>query len=199
ACDANAYAQLVRNAVADSVRRQVESGVDIVTDGEQGKIGFFAYVNERLTGFDPRPGRFAMFEAEVRAFPEYYDQYFRQAMLGGGVAPMTPMVCTGPVSYRGQEALQRDIDNLKAALAGVQPTEVFMPAVAPSGVGSNEYYRSDEEYLSAVADALHTEYQAIVDAGFLVQIDDPFLTDVYSYSTLGEVERRKTAELYVEA
>jgi 5-methyltetrahydropteroyltriglutamate--homocysteine methyltransferase len=76
---------------------------------------------------------------------------------------------------------------------------VFMPAVAPSGVGSNEHYRTDEEYLKAVAEALRVEYQAIVDAGFVVQIDDPFLTDVYSYSSLSAADRRKTAELYVEA
>ena len=109
------------------------------------------------------------------------------------------MVCTGPVTYQGQEALQRDIDNLKAALAGVNPEAVFMPAVAPSGVGTNEYYRTEEEYLHAVAEALRTEYQAIVNAGFLVQIDDPFLTDVYSDSSLNNTEKRKKAEMYVEA
>src|SRR5581483_552490 len=198
--DADAYARRVREAVADVVRRQGECGIDVITDGEQGKTGFFAYVKERLTGFEPRPGeRLKLFAAEVEAFPEYYEQYFSQAMLGGAIAPTVPMVCTGPISYRGQEALQRDIDNLKAALVGVQPAEVFMPAVAPSGVGSNEYYRDADEYLHAVAEAMHTEYQAIVDAGFLVQIDDPFLTDVYSYSHLDAAERRKTAERYVEA
>src|ERR687886_563069 len=103
----------------------------------------------------PRPGeRHKLFAAEVDAFPEYYEQYFGRAMLGGTVAPVVPLVCTGPISYRAQEALQRDIDNLKAALAGVQAAEVFMPAVAPSGVGRNKYYRSDEEYLFAVADAM---------------------------------------------
>jgi 5-methyltetrahydropteroyltriglutamate--homocysteine methyltransferase len=120
-------------------------------------------------------------------------------MQGGRVVPVAPVVCTGPVTYRGQEALRRDIENLKAALAGVQAEEVFMPAVAPDGVGSNAYYRSEEEYLAAVADALHTEYQAIHDAGFLVQIDDPFLTELFSYSSLDLAERRKTAERYVEA
>jgi 5-methyltetrahydropteroyltriglutamate--homocysteine methyltransferase len=109
------------------------------------------------------------------------------------------MVCTGPVSYRGQPAIQRDIDNLKAALEGLSPTEVFMPAVSPSGVGSNEFYASEEQYLHAVADALRTEYQAIVDAGFLLQVDDPFLTDLYSYSTEPQAERRRRAEIDVEA
>jgi 5-methyltetrahydropteroyltriglutamate--homocysteine methyltransferase len=200
AYDPDAYARRIRSAVAETVRKQVESGIDILTDGEQGKSGFFAYVSERLTGFEPRPGTgVTLFAAEVAAFPEYYKQYFSQAMLGGSVAPIVPLVCTGPVSYRGQEALRRDIDNLKAAVADLAPEAVFMPAVAPSGVGTNEYYRTEEEYLHAVAEAMHTEYQAIVDAGFLLQIDDPFLTDVYSDASLNAAEKRKKAELYVEA
>ena len=198
--DPDAYARRVRSAVADTVRKQVESGIDIPTDGEQGKLGFFAYVSERLTGFEPRSGASrTLFAAEVAAFPEYYRQYFSQAMLGGSVVPMVPLMCTGPVSYRGHEAVRRDIENLKAALEGVKPKGVFMPAVAPSGAGRNEYYRTEEEYLHAVAEALHAEYHAIADAGFIVQIDDPFLTDIYSYSSLGPTERRKTAEMYVEA
>lgn len=198
--DHDAYARRIRSAVAETVRKQVESGIDIPTDGEQGKPGFFAYVSERLSGFEPRPDKsFTLFAAEVAAFPEYYKQYFSQAMLGGTVAPMVPLVCTGPVSYRGQEAVRRDIDNLKTALQGLKAEDVFMPAVAPSGVGMNEHYRTEEEYMHAVAEAMHTEYQAIVDAGFVVQIDDPFLTDIYSYSPLNAAERRKTGEIYVEA
>ena len=198
--DRDAYAASVRKAVADVVRQQVECGIDIPTDGEQSKPGFFAYVNERLAGFEARPGpRSAMFQTEVEAFPEYYKQYFSTAMLGVTLAPLVPFVCTGPVSYRGQEAVQRDIENLKAALRGYEPADVFMPAVAPSGVGKNEYYGSDKEYMHAVAEALSSEYRAIVDAGFLLQIDDPFLTELYSYSPLSAAEKRRTAENYVEA
>ncbi len=198
--DHETYARRVRSAVAEIVRKQVESGIDIPSDVEQGKPGFFTYVSERLTGFAPKPDvSFTLFAAEVAAFPEYYKQYFSQAMLGGSIAPLVPLVCTGPVSYQGQEAVRRDIDNLKAAIEGVKPEDVFMPAIAPSGVGRNEYYRTEEEYLHAVAEAMHTEYQAIVDAGFLVQIDDPFLTDVYSDPSLSAAERRKTAEMYVAA
>jgi len=109
------------------------------------------------------------------------------------------MVCTGAVTYQGQEELQRDIDNLKSALKGVNPEAVFMPAVAPSGVGTNEYYQNEEDYLYAVAEALRTEYLAIVDAGFLVQIDDPFLTDVFSDSSLSSTDKHKKAELFVAA
>jgi 5-methyltetrahydropteroyltriglutamate--homocysteine methyltransferase len=198
--DPEAYDARVRSAVADIVRQQVECGIDIPTDGEQGKQGFFAYVNQRLAGFEPKPGpRPAMFQAEVEAFPEYYKQYFSTAMLGVTIAPLVQFVCTGPISYRGQEAVRRDIENLKAALRGSEPANAFMPAVAPSGVGKNDYYRTEEEYLHAVAEALRTEYLAIVDAGFLLQIDDPFLTELYSYSALSADARRKTGETYVEA
>src|SRR5215510_4900965 len=184
-CDLEVYAGRVRSAVAEAVQKQIEAGIDVPTDGEQGKPGFFTYVSERLAGFEPKPGAaFSLFAAEVAAFPEYYKEYFSQAMLGGAIAPMVPLVCTGPVSYRGQEAVRQDIDNLKAALAGTKPAAVFMPALAPSGVGQHEYYRSEEEYLQAVAEAMHTEYRAIIDAGFLVQIDDPFLTDVYDDPSL---------------
>jgi 5-methyltetrahydropteroyltriglutamate--homocysteine methyltransferase len=198
--DAEAYAARVRSAVGESVRQQIECGIDVPTDGEQSKPGFFTYVTERLAGFEARSGpRVAMFQAEVETFPEYYKQYFSSAMLGVTLTPMVPFVCTGPVSYCGQSAVANDIENLKAALGGLEPADVFMPAVAPSGVGKNEYYASDQEYMHAVAEALSSEYRAIVDAGFLLQIDDPFLTELYSYSPLSAAERRKTAENYVEA
>jgi 5-methyltetrahydropteroyltriglutamate--homocysteine methyltransferase len=198
--DADIYAARIQSAVAEMVRQQVECGIDIPTDGEQSKPGFFAYVSERLAGFEPRPGpRPAMFEAEVEAFPEYYQQYFSTAMLGVTIAPLVRFVCAGPVSYRGQAAVRRDIGNLKAALRGFEPADVFMPAVAPSGVGKNEYYATDQEYMYAVAEALNEEYRAIVDAGFLLQIDDPFLTELYSYSPLSAADKRSTGENYVEA
>jgi len=198
--DAGAWDARVRSAVAESVHQQAENGVDVLTDGEQGKRGFFAYVNERLGGFEERPGtRTPGWEAEVNDFPEYYEQYFRVAMQGGSVAPRAPVVCVAPVVYQGQEAIGRDIDNLRAAVAGLDAAEVFMPAVAPSGVGANEYYRTEEEFLFAVADALHTEYQAIVDAGFILQVDDPFLTDIYSYVPQDDATRRRRAALFVDS
>ena len=197
--DPETYDRRVQSAVAEIVRKQVESGIDIPTDGEQGKLGFFAYVSERLTGFEPRPNaNLSSFPAEVEAFPEYYKQYFGRAMFGGAIAPIVPLVCVKPVSYRGQEAIDRDIDILKTALTEVNPDEVFMPAVAPSGVGRNEYYPTEEEYIYAVAEAMHTEYQAIVDAGFVVQIDDPWLMEIYSDPSLNAPERGKQAEMYVE-
>jgi 5-methyltetrahydropteroyltriglutamate--homocysteine methyltransferase len=174
--------------------------VDIVSDGEQGKAGFFLYIRERLTGFEPRLGAGRKpFAAEVDAFPEYYKQYFSQAMMGGSIMPTVPVVCRAPITYRGHNALLRDLENLRAAREGMQYEDVFVPAVAPSGAGTNEYYRTEEEYLFAVANAMHVEYKLIVDAGFMVQVDDPFLTDIYSYSSGSEAEKAKKAEIYVEA
>ncbi|HUI79018.1 MAG TPA: cobalamin-independent methionine synthase II family protein [Bryobacteraceae bacterium] len=198
--DEQAYASRVKSAVAEIVRQQTGAGVDIPTDGEQGKLGFFAYVSERLAGFEPRPNaNFPRFTAETEAFPEYYKQYMSQAMTGGSVSPIIPMVCTGPVSYRGLDAVRRDIENLKAALSGVAVEDVFMPSVAPSGVGFNEYYPTEEAYFEAVGEAMRTEYHAIVDAGFVLQIDDPFLTEIFSRPSMSVAERGKSAELWVEA
>ena len=198
--DETEYADAVRDAVSDAVRQQVGHGIDVVTDGEQGKIGFFRYIADRLDGFEarPRPGP-SGFGAEVDDFPEYYEQYFRRAMMGGAIAPAVGLVCVGPVTYRGQAAIQRDIDNLAAATRGSEVEDIFMPSVAPSGVGRNEYYDSDEDYLFAVADALATEYRAIVDGGFVLQVDDPWLTELFSYSGLPKDECRERGELYVAA
>jgi 5-methyltetrahydropteroyltriglutamate--homocysteine methyltransferase len=198
--DEVSYQRRVRDAVAECVRCQADTGIDIVCDGEQSKSGFFTYARERLDGFEPRPDRArTSFAAEVAAFPEYYEQYFRTAMTGGAVAPVVPLVCTGPIRYRGETALQRDIANLKAELVGVAHVAAFMPAVAPSGVGENEYYNSDEAFFHAVGAALHAEYQAIVDAGFILQIDDPFLSDLFGDPSFDDAQRRRRAEIYVAA
>ena len=198
--DVAAYDARVRTAVEDIVRKQAECGLDVLTDGEMSKPGFFLYVKERLDGFEPRLGKGpALFAAERAAFPEYYEEYFKRAMLGGGVAPIAPMFCIGPVRYKGEAALRKDLDNLKSALAKVKHVEAFVPAVAPSGVGQNDYYKSDEEFLFAVADALRTEYRAIVDAGFIVQVDDPFLSDIFVEPGLDDAQKNKKAQLYVEA
>jgi 5-methyltetrahydropteroyltriglutamate--homocysteine methyltransferase len=196
----DAYDARVKRAVAEIVRQQADCGLDVLADGEMSKPGFFVYVNERLEGFEPRPGKGpALFAAERAAFPEYYEDYFKRAMLGGAVAPIAPMFCVGPVRYKGEAALRKDLDNLKAALAGTPHVEAFVPAVSPSGVGQNDYYKSDEEYLFAVAEALANEYRAIVDAGFLVQIDDPFLADIFAEPGLDDAQKRRKAQSYVEA
>jgi 5-methyltetrahydropteroyltriglutamate--homocysteine methyltransferase len=203
AYDQMAYAGRVRRAVADVVRQQVEAGVDIVCDGEQGKPGFFAYVSERLTGFEPRqttapPGPWAG-SREALAFPEFYQGYARGRP--GSVAAPFGMVCTGPIAYKGQAALRTDVDNLKAALQGLQPEEVFMPAISPTNIEGprpNEYYPSQEAYLYAIAEAMREEYHTIVEAGFLLQVDDPRLVSYYgSNPGVSLQECLKWAELRV--
>lgn len=98
----------IAEAVAEAVRRQVECGIDIVTDGEFSKPGFFTYVQERLEGFEVRPDqKLTLFRQEVAAFPEYYAQYFKEAMLGGTLVPVVPVVCVGPIRYRGERLYRR--------------------------------------------------------------------------------------------
>jgi 5-methyltetrahydropteroyltriglutamate--homocysteine methyltransferase len=200
--DQNAYASTLKKAVTDAVRKQVECGIDIVTDGEFSKPGFFTYIRERLEGFESRPDtKMKLFEQEVAAFPEYYAEYFKAAMLGGALVKLAPVVCVGPVKYRGQKLLEIDIANVKdaAKATGVPDHHVFLPATAPSGVGANEYYKSDEEYFHALAAELSKEYRAIVDAGILVQIDDPFLPDIFFEPGLDDAQKKRRAQIYVEA
>jgi 5-methyltetrahydropteroyltriglutamate--homocysteine methyltransferase len=198
--DQEIYAERISAAVAEIVRKQADSGIDIVTDGEQGKLGFSAYVSERLAGYEARSGAIdsAEFAEEVAAFPEYYERYFGEAMHGGAVAKIDPVVCTGPISYKGVDALNQDIANLKAAVQNVDKEDVFMPAVAPGGVGGNEYYPTEEEYMQAVGEAMRTEYKSITDAGFVVQIDDPWMTVVHGDGSLSVAERLRKIELAVE-
>jgi 5-methyltetrahydropteroyltriglutamate--homocysteine methyltransferase len=201
--DQDANRQRVRSAVTEIVAEQTARGIDVVSDGEQSKPGFFLYVRERLAGFEPKTPKsvaWKQWAAEVAAFPEYYEQYFSRRMMGGSIVPRTPMVCTGPISYRGEDAVRADIENLKAALGGKKFEEAFMPAVAPSAIGVNEFYKSEEAYLEALGHALRVEYTAIVEAGFVLQIDDPWLTEVHSQDpSLSPRERRKIAARSVEA
>ncbi|HLI21773.1 MAG TPA: cobalamin-independent methionine synthase II family protein [Stellaceae bacterium] len=199
--DEASFAATLRRSVEESVRQQAACGIDYVTDGEFSKPGFFSYIQARLDGFEPRNHRFPMFEKEVAAFPEYYAEYFKAAMLGGAAVPMVPMVCVGPVKYKGEALVQTDIANVKAAAkaAGVREDHIFLPATAPSGVGRNEYYKSDEEFFHALAAELGKEYHAIADAGLIVQIDDPFLPDIFVAPDLDEKQMKRRAEIYVDA
>jgi 5-methyltetrahydropteroyltriglutamate--homocysteine methyltransferase len=122
-------------------------------------------------------------------------------MSGGALIPITPVVCVGPVKYRGDKLLQVDIENVKAAAkaAGISSNHVFLPATAPSGVGINEYYKSDEKYFQALAAELNKEYRAIVAAGILVQVDDPFLPDIFVEPGLDDKQKKRKARIYVEA
>ncbi len=198
--DEKAFADKLSKSVEEMVRLQVDAGIDIVADGEMSKPGHAVYINDRLEGFEPRPDKdLNVYREEREAFPEYYEEYFKRAMLGGAIAASAPMCCVGPVRYVGHEALQTDIENLRAAVDKFGCAEAFMPSAAVTGVGFNEYYETEEAYLFAVADALAEEYKAIVDAGFLLQVDDPFLPNVYMDKSLDEKERTKKASMYVDA
>ncbi len=200
--DESEFQAKLSQAVLDTVKRQVECGIDIVTDGEFSKPGFFTYIQQRLEGYETRPNqKLILFQQEVNAFPEYYAEYFKTAMSGGALIPITPVVCVGPVKYRGEKLVQVDIDNVKAAAkaAGIPANHVFLPATAPSGVGINEYYKSDEEYFQALAAELNKEYRAIVAAGLLVQVDDPFLPDIFFEPGLDDAQKKRRAQIYVEA
>jgi 5-methyltetrahydropteroyltriglutamate--homocysteine methyltransferase len=205
AVDEAVFAARVTGAVADTVRRQVEAGIDIVADGEQGRVGFIPYVNERLNGIEPSPAaataNYWWESREYKAFPEFYAW---TASLPGtaGQTGRTRWVCTGPVSYKGHAALNRDIDNLKAALEGQRHEEAFMPAVSPSNLANwnrNEHYKTEEEYLYALADALREEYKAIIDAGLVLQVDDPLFASYYVMHPEATIaECRKWAAARVE-
>lgn len=178
--DQQAYAARVQSAVAEVVRKQVECGIDIVTDGELSKTSFSAYAYERLTGFElpqAMPGQSPQQARRDRTlFPEYYEEYQRTLP-----ATAAPVVCTAPISYRGQAAVTMDIEHLKAALQELQVEEAFLPAIAPGSFArfQNQYYPTDEAFLMAIAEAMREEYKAIVEAGFILQIDDPGLPDTW--------------------
>ena len=192
------YQERVSRAVAEIVKQQVDAGIDIVGDGEVSKAGFFVYVRERLSGLTPATGeKFVLYEAEKNAFPEYYEEYFKRAMMGGNVAPVAPIDATGPVSYIGHDQLQRDLANLRRAVDAVKCEGAFVPATAPSGVGRNKYYKDDEAFFFALGDALRTEYLAIVDAGFDLQVDDPFLSDIFGDPKLDAKHRKRKADIFV--
>ncbi|MFL5051177.1 MAG: epoxyalkane--coenzyme M transferase [Xanthobacteraceae bacterium] len=199
AFDPPANAARLRAAVNEIVKKQIELELDVIDDGEFGKPSFVSYVNERLGGFEvdpsPSPSPWAG-SREAASFPEFYGEIHVASR-------QHHMVCTAPITYRGQKQLQRDIDNLKAALQGVSPADVFMPAISPSNVEDwqkNAYYKTQEEFLFAIAEAMREEYQAIVDAGFLVQIDDPRLVTYYMLRPDSTIEQcRRWAEVRVEA
>jgi 5-methyltetrahydropteroyltriglutamate--homocysteine methyltransferase len=176
AYDQAAYETCLKESVADVVGHQAEVGIDVVSDGEYGKaISWNQYVIERLSGFELRsipPGyRPGIPGADRTRFKDFY------AELDGREPMANPrmVACVGPVKYIGQAIVQRDIDNFKAALKGRKVEEAFMPVVAPSSVTpdrKDEYYKGEEDWLEAVTAAMRTEYKMIVDAGFILQIDD---------------------------
>jgi len=202
--DEKELAAEVRSTVEQTVKRQAELGLDIVSDGEMSKPSFLTYIVERLGGVEATAEPFGNPWAgsrENNAFPEYYAW---EASLGLSPASSAKrIICTGPLVYKGQRQVQSDIDTFKAALAKVKVEEAFLPAISPSNVEfwiKNKHYKTDEEYIFALAGALHDEYKAIADAGLLLQIDDPRLVTQYVFdASLSLPDYRKWAEIRVEA
>jgi 5-methyltetrahydropteroyltriglutamate--homocysteine methyltransferase len=181
--DERAYDACLTASVADIVRRQAEAGIDVVSDGEFGKsISWSQYVLERLSGFERRP-----FEPGANTFQrgadrEKFAEFYAELDAREGVSTTMDSVCIGPIIYTGQAALQRDIDNFKAALTTTKIAEAFLPVAAPASVipdRKNEYYKSDEDLVRAIGEAMRTEYRMIVDAGFLLQLDDARAATTY--------------------
>jgi 5-methyltetrahydropteroyltriglutamate--homocysteine methyltransferase len=208
--DEQAFEARLPSAVADIVRQQAEHGLDVIDDGEVGKPGFILYAEERLSGFEQREvpdsklaraSHYLAGSREFLAFPEYYHPETATSSGMEGERPRES-VCTGPITYKGHKQLQRDIANFKAALARVNVGEAFLPAVSPNQIGyrrPNEHYRTTEEYELAIAEALREEYKTIVDAGLLLQIDDPQLVTHYMRNPELSIEDyRRWAEQHVE-
>ncbi len=195
------YAERLRNAVADVVRRQAEVGIDIVNDGEFGKDSWATYILARISGFEHRPDQLRQLEwlgRERETFAEFLAEAFPRAMTG-----VPTEACVGPIRYRGHDVLNRAIDSLTGALHGVRASEAFMTAVAPGSTaydGVNEFYSSERDYVFAIAEALREEYRAIHAAGLIVQVDDPVLANMYDALTSQSAARyREWAQLRVDA
>ena len=180
--DRPGYEATLREQVFDIVRRQAEAGIDVVSDGECSKPSFRAYLTERLGGFEARipeggipvPGPADPNGRDAGMFPDYYEGLREHSPFAHAVR-VAPRVCVGPIRYIGQEPLRRDLKNLKDAMSAAGAEEGFVPASSPVPVDGNEHYRSQEDYFAAYGEAMREEYRTILDAGLLLQIDDPRL------------------------
>jgi 5-methyltetrahydropteroyltriglutamate--homocysteine methyltransferase len=197
-------AERTREAVAEVVQKQIECGVDIVNDGELGKSNFSRYTRERVSGFVERAPNAdfkptSIFGRDMIEFRDYFNRGGRTAI--GHHARV--FYCVEPLTYIGQDEVKADIENLTAALQGKKFEEVFLPAIAPGTMEhwmKNEYYPTAEAYLFAIAEAMHEEYKAIVDAGFILQIDDPDLADAWQmHPEMSLADYRKYQEMRIDA
>lgn len=192
--DPGVFDATVRQAVADVVKRQAEVGITVLNDGEQSKISYATYVKDRLDGFEGAETVVQMV-VEARDFPEYAARRTP--------APIKRPTCSGPIKWKDFSSTQKDIDNLKAATRGVKAADVFMTAASPGVIAlflRNRYYPSEEEYLYAIADVMKREYNAIVRAGFLLQVDCPDLAMGWNtqFAELSLEEFKKVVALHVE-
>jgi 5-methyltetrahydropteroyltriglutamate--homocysteine methyltransferase len=210
--DYEAILPLVRESMVGVLKQQTEAGIDVVSDGELGKIGFgLAYYGKRLTGLASRPvqpGEAAIMSGNTGERIEFAE-FYEQLRFGGGAAANRPAqraICNGPISFIGQDLVKADIEIFKSALAGagLEVEDAFMCVLAPGWLEHffyNEYYPDDEAYLFALADAINVEYKAVVDAGFILQLDDPGLPDTYDMIVPNPSieEYRKFAQVRIDA
>jgi 5-methyltetrahydropteroyltriglutamate--homocysteine methyltransferase len=190
----------VRDAVAETVRKQVAAGVDVINDGEMSKVGYSTYVKDRLTGFEGESISMLGTLADIKDFPEYGARLFSQS----AAAAIKMPACNGAIQYRDTHDLEIDVANLQAATARVKAEEVFMSAASPGVISvflANHHYATRDAYLGALADAMRTEYEAIHRAGFLLQVDCPDLAmnRHMQFADLKTSEFRKRAGAQVEA
>jgi 5-methyltetrahydropteroyltriglutamate--homocysteine methyltransferase len=208
--DAEALERRIAGAIAAAVRRQTALGLDVVNDGEHGRASFATYANTRIGGLERvmRPPRHvSRATRDSLEFPAVYEEmrkmFGARRALTGKPEDAVSLVCTGPIRYVGRAQVEADIAHLKAATAGVPAEEVFVTAISPTNLEmyfENRYYQSDEEYLFALAEAMRDEYRAIVDAGFVLQVDDPRLITHYNREpALTLEENRRFIEQRVEA
>jgi 5-methyltetrahydropteroyltriglutamate--homocysteine methyltransferase len=210
--DEAAYAACLTESITELVRQQAEAGIDIVSDGEFSKgVNWAFYVHSRLSGIavrettpeEAKDPMASMAGGRDRVeFPEFYKEYDQASGLSKRLGRR--IIVNAPLKYSGQRQVARDIANLKAAAAQAKVEGAFLPVVAPASAlpgAKNEYYKSEEEYLFALADALHEEYQAIVDAGLYVQIDDAFLPYMHERMVppMSNAEYRRWAQMRVDA
>jgi 5-methyltetrahydropteroyltriglutamate--homocysteine methyltransferase len=188
-------------AVEDVVRRQVEIGIDVVNDGEYGKSGWSLYFLDRVSGFEVREHELqpiGWLGRDLERFPDFFAQEMPYVQRG-----QPAEACVGPIRYRGGAELARDLENLRSAAARAHPREVFITSVAPGSAaynGVNEHYASERDYVFAIAAALREEYQAVHRAGFVLQVDDALLANMYDTLVRQSPERyREWAELRVAA
>lgn len=208
AVDERAYVQTLRDEVNRVVREQCLHGIDMVSDGEFGKASWTGYSFDRLTGFELRddPDFLKFIGGEFDRFRDFYEDSFAQLL--DEDSPMRTAarqwVCTGPITYTdaGRQAMQRDVDNLCAAVAANGAGEAFLPVVAPSSIAvsyANEYYASEEEFLFALAEAQREEYRIITDAGLIVQVDDAILANFHDAIVASGRDYREWVELNIAA
>lgn len=195
------YERTLEASVAEIVKKQVEAGIDVVNDGEYGKSSWANYALGRLSGFEQRPGKMhpALWLGRDRIrFAEFMKAEFPRGVTG------TPEdACVGKIEYHDRRPIERDLANLAKAVKAANPTDSFFTAVAPASVGYdavNEHYNSERDYVFAIAEALRQEYLAIHQAGFVLQVDDAVLANMYDEFVQESPEKyRKWAELRVEA